>query len=546
VSIAGNPVARIPVLLLTSSYNPPKARTITDAAGRFRFEGVAAGRYVVGVIAPVFVVDGQTDDGSPGRSVSVRDGEQVDGVNLALAPGGVITGRVTDADGAPVSAEAIKLERLGDDGSAVAVFRHFADVFQTDDRGVYRAYGLAPGRYRVSVGVDPGRRAVGSRTFYARRFYPSTPDPAKAVPVEVSSSVEATAIDIPLGKPSSAYSVTGRIVDADTGKVYPRTSFGWGYSDVRTTDGGGTSRSGSWSSGGQSDDRGAVQIDGLSPGKYSASALVQDADAGRYGETATFEVIDHDLTDVELKIRRGLSVGGTVIIEGEAAAEASTAFQELDLYARYSDRLNDLASAYSGRHAAIAPDGSFTISGLRPGKIGIGLQIHYVPGPSGPSRSTPRFWIIRIEGPGSIDNSTQPVSSRLQYYDNAIEIPEGPSLSGLRVILERASARVRGSVIVKGGDLPPGRRIMVFWRTLGRSGSVLYGPDVDVDANGRFLLESLAAGQYEITAHAVPTRYPIRLPDLISDTQTVTLADGQTSEVTLVIDVAGKDKSKDR
>jgi hypothetical protein len=114
----------------------------------------------------------------------------------------------------------------------------------------------------------------------------------------------------------------------------------------------------------------------------------------------------------------------------------------------------------------------------------------------------------------------------------------------LRVILERASARVLGSVIVKGGDLPPGLKLMVFWHRVGGSGNSHYG--VEVDVNGRFSVESLVAGQYEFTAHTVTTRYPAQTLDLTSDGQTLTLAGGQNSEITLVIDLAGKDKSKDQ
>jgi hypothetical protein len=546
VTIGGNAAARIPVLLLRDPYNPPIARTTADAAGHFRFDAVTSGRYVMGVIASVYCLPDQTEDGQPGKSVSVKDGEQVGGIDLSLVPGGVITGRVTDQDGLPVSGQDVDLELIDHDGKRLPVLRNYGYEFQTDDRGIYRIYGLAPGRYRVSVGRDPtARSAVGSKTYYARRFYPSTPDPGKAVPVDVTSGDEATSIDIALGKASSAYNVTGRVVDADTGKACPRTGIGWGYTDVRTVDGS-TSRTGSWSTGGQSDDGGNFHLDALMPGRYSAWAIVEDGDSGGYGEPATLEITDHDLAGVELNVSHGLSLSGTVVVDGEAGAAASTGFHGLELFADYSFTADDpLGGSSRGRKALIAPDGSFMITGLRPGKIGLLLQTQYVPGPQGPSRTSPQFWIVRIEGPGAVvHESGTAVPSRFEYQD-AIEIPEGTSLSGLRVILSRATAAVRGLVKIQGGELPAGVRLQVFYTRLSASDRPQnYGADVDV--NGRFSIDALAAGQYEFSTRAVPANYRAPWPDLPVGRQTVTLADGQPSDVTLVIDLTGKDKSKDQ
>jgi hypothetical protein len=55
---------------------------------------------------------------------------------------------------------------------------------------------------------------------YVRTFYPSTTDQNNAVPVEVTSGGESSGIDITLGKPVTAYTVTGRIINADTGHAY--------------------------------------------------------------------------------------------------------------------------------------------------------------------------------------------------------------------------------------------------------------------------------------------------------------------------------------
>lgn len=67
----------------------------------------------------------------------------------------------------------------------------------SDDRGVYRLYGLPAGRYLVSLGspnlpdfrpVDPG----GTRAHFAPVYYPGVTDEAQAKVVEVKLGAEVT------------------------------------------------------------------------------------------------------------------------------------------------------------------------------------------------------------------------------------------------------------------------------------------------------------------------------------------------------------------
>jgi hypothetical protein len=64
----------------------------------------------------------------------------------------------------------------------------------TDDRGIYRIYGVAPGRYRVSAGVSDDDTYPSIRTgrvSYRRTYYPDAPDAADAKIVEVTAGGEA-------------------------------------------------------------------------------------------------------------------------------------------------------------------------------------------------------------------------------------------------------------------------------------------------------------------------------------------------------------------
>src|SRR6185295_19190434 len=86
----------------------------------------------------------------------------------------------------------------------------------TDDRGIYRMFGLMPGRYNVAAGRGDttfnGQVSAG-RSRYTQVFHPDATDQTKATVVEISEGTEATNIDITLGRALQTFTVAGRVVD---------------------------------------------------------------------------------------------------------------------------------------------------------------------------------------------------------------------------------------------------------------------------------------------------------------------------------------------
>jgi len=198
VTIDGKPAAHLTVVLLLDNHDSPTvARTATDDAGRFHLTDLSSGRYRVTVIAPTWAPPGDPNTDAAGKPVSLKDGQKLEGINLSLVRGGVITGRVVGQDGSPISDEEIALCPIADNGSALPCRRNRGLEFGTDDRGLYRIYGVPPGRYTVSVGKDPGEMGgLHTGGNYVRTFHPSTTDQNRAVPIEVTSGGEATGVDI--------------------------------------------------------------------------------------------------------------------------------------------------------------------------------------------------------------------------------------------------------------------------------------------------------------------------------------------------------------
>lgn len=529
VTVGGRPAGRVVVMLTPADRSPlqqpPPARATTDEEGRFTLKSVPAGNYSVLPHTPALVVGSDTSLSQPGKTVTLGDGEEVEGIDFSLVKGGVITGRVTDAEGRPLIEQRVNLMRVDERGQRVPTPYFNPFMFSTDDRGVYRIYGMLPGRYKVSVGdaPDSGMVRIGfGGGSYPRTFHPDVAEESRATAVEVSAGSEATGIDIKLGRPSKTYIATGRIIDADTGKPLANLQYGHGpvNRDQRMSGGFG------WT-GNRTNNNGEFRIEGLSPGRYAAFAVATEQ-VDFYSEPAAFEINDSDVIALEIKTRRGSSISGAVVIEGSDDPDVLARVSKLEL--RASVQTEEL-TAPSMAPIRVNPDGSFLISGLRPGKARISF------GGFG-SEAAKGFSLMRVEREG--------VALR-----DGVEIASGENVSGVRVVIGYGTCVVRGQVRVQGGELTPGTRLMI---SAGRLGSDGMRRATVADARGRFSLEGLLPGEYEITVNpmlvtpsapgAPPP--PGRQSNRTLAKQNVTVANGVETEVTLVIDLAAKDKDGEK
>src|SRR5215470_4631914 len=118
--------------------------------GSFSVEGLAPGAYTISVSTEGYIVDSGllNEDGKP---IFYRPG---DTAIIRMIKGGVITGKVTDAQGQPLIQAPVTAVRLRDErgraAGAVSRISRGMGSSQTDDRGIYRLYGLQPGAYVVS------------------------------------------------------------------------------------------------------------------------------------------------------------------------------------------------------------------------------------------------------------------------------------------------------------------------------------------------------------------------------------------------------------
>jgi len=80
----------------------------------------------------------------------------------------------------------------------------------TNDLGEYRAFGLRPGRYYVSATYRGNVALPDGEDEYVTTFFPRTPDPSAAVPVDVTPGAQLRNIDVSMRK-ARAVTIRGKV-----------------------------------------------------------------------------------------------------------------------------------------------------------------------------------------------------------------------------------------------------------------------------------------------------------------------------------------------
>lgn len=432
VTIAGKPAAnaKVSITELNRDGNPfvdiadGRARevykAITDADGRYRILNLPEAKYAVQAMLGNCVREKPSPSDSLVESVSLDEGKAHVNVDFALVRGGVITGRVTDADGRPMIARGVSLKIVDDQGRKQEYSHHIDwNVFHTDDRGVYRFYGLRAGRYLVSAGGINDRGLMpGGAGEYQRTWHPDTTSENQARFIEVTNGGEVTNVDIRLGVATKTYEALGRAVDDETGRPVAGASL----MCVKTKGDEGSFRP--FGGNIKTDDQGNFRFDGLAAGQYQVSfadyeSFLTGKGSDYYSDGAKFEIQGGDVNGIEIRAKRGSTISGVVVVE-DADPSAKSALPQTMIIAHSMPTSGD-----GGNEAVFTPgvvptlsrvgsDGSFLIKGVRPGKVTLNAQ----------GVTAHSFKIVRIERDGA-------------DVTDGIVITGRENISGVRIILEK-------------------------------------------------------------------------------------------------------------
>jgi protocatechuate 3,4-dioxygenase beta subunit len=553
VTVDGKPAQGIKVVALqTKGYDQKLlAATLTNENGHYQLRGIPSGRCIItvdtvslaGRIKPVAGDEKDDDDDAENeasqKSVSLEDGEELEGIDLKLIQGGVITGRVTDANGQPVIGETVKIELFDEKHRYYSTSLFLFSLLrktpepQTDDRGIYRAFGLPPGRYQVSVGEPSaaGARAKWGQVSLPVTYYTGTSNETKAAVVEVLSGSESANIDIRVGRfrKAETYVVSGRVVDKLTGQPIPSIEV---YCDQEE------GIAGDWF--GTSDAKGIFRIEGLTQGKYTLNVMT-DAESNWYSDEVAFEVTDADAGGIEIKAMRVGSISGIVVIENSNHPAALARLSQLQIS---ESRLPSMALMDGAR---VKANGSFQMKGLKPQKQRVYLEL-------AASEGSP-FRLLRVERNGVAQT-------------DGIALRAGENITDVRVVVSYFTGKIRGQIHMEGGSLSRSSLLYVSailvsdkiemestnQQDLKNQLTTLKKTRIVIaDKQGRFVMEGLPPGDYEIHASTLlQTIKPIKQssdagannPLPATATRIVTVPNNAEVAVTLTLDLSKKAEDK--
>ncbi len=303
VNSAGEPLSGAVVYASSLGSTTRAQRGTVDIGGEFKIEGLEAGLYRVSASAPGYVPESQPSPTDAQSYYHIGDS-----VTIRLFKGGVITGTVTGPKG-PLVAVGVYAIRVRDEADKPLMpstgFRERA----TDDRGVYRFYGLLPGGYLIWAAKP--RIGLIAPTGYDNdtpTYFPSsTRDTASEVVVRDGEEMTA---DIQY-RAEPGHAISGKVVGVGESQTQFSSGAAINLIDVRD-------RSSLVGASASSNDNFSFAIYGVADGEYEVSAFqfLQSRDELR-SPPRRLTVRGADVTGIILTLAPLASIEGRLVFEND-------------------------------------------------------------------------------------------------------------------------------------------------------------------------------------------------------------------------------------
>lgn len=149
------PMKRAQVLIINAESAFTRT-AYTNDAGRFSLTGLPAGRYTLTATKAPYL---RTSYGAkrydrPGTPITLKDGAQITDITLKMQRGAVLGGVITDENGQPafgINVRVMQVRVQNGERTFVPVATSNMMGESTDDRGMYRFFGLPPGDFVISA-----------------------------------------------------------------------------------------------------------------------------------------------------------------------------------------------------------------------------------------------------------------------------------------------------------------------------------------------------------------------------------------------------------
>ena len=427
VNESGRPLPNAGILLRRlGSLESGNIATTTDREGKFEVSGLQPVSYQIVALlqgyAPLLreVEDPQTGINHVGDSVT-----------LVLAKGGVITGTVTNQAGEPVVGVNVRAQIINAANYSLFPFGGLADL--TDDRGIYRIYGLSEGTYVVSAGG-------GGEARYSTDVYPfdndvptyapsSTRDTAQEIVVRAGA--ETNGVDIQY-RGGSGHAVSGSAKGSEGNQplqfaIFLTSASGSAW-QTRASQGPG--------------DRGFM-LEGVDDGDYSISAISQRPDGElMFSAAKQITVKGADVTGIELVVQPVSSVTGRVVLEETKTTECTDKQRPIltETLVSAESQAVDRSLRFLWASASADERGNVVLKNLQPGRYYFATQYFA------------KDWYLKSVLLMPSETASAKTGKPVDATRTWTTLKPGDRLSGLTITLAQGAASLRGHIALSKGE----------------------------------------------------------------------------------------------
>ena len=470
----GAPIARA-VVSLRPTRNQETQQNLTNQQGMFEFRNLAAGEYELRASAGEYRATHvptalRPGSGEMGTFVPLIDGEKRDDIVVALQRALAISGRVTGEDGQPLANVEISLPSAARETA-------FLRARTTDDRGMFRVYGLPAGRHVVCATVRRGPSFDAKpqrRPQYMRTCYPSVTDSALATEITLADQ-EIGGIEIQMQRQPS-FVISGHVLTS-SGNAPENAQVNINRVEGNSSSGTGT----------QLQRGGAFTISNVAPGTYEVSARIgRSSNDERDAEWASMrlEVTSADVEGLVLQLKKGVNLKGRIAFEDPPQTAATQPLQVRVIFAG----LGASRPSMDSQRAAVAEDGTFELKDL----FGPVSLVLFGPG-------MPRGYTLK-----SVMYRGQDIRHMAVEFD-------GNPAHEVELVLTSRTAEVSGLVVDDQGKPAAGAWIIHFpadpvrWKSFQGSRS-------RTSPQGRYRIPQLVSGEYLVAAIPEEDHQALTLP----------------------------------
>lgn len=514
----GQPVAN--ALVTVRSYGASNEQnTTTDNEGSFQVTGLKPAAYLVNAAAPAYVQAPRDPDINPIGYYRLGDS-----VRIEIIRGGVITGTVTRSTGEPVVGLTVRAAMIRDTRGKPSPYGGTSRGQTTDDRGVYRIFGLPPGTYVVSTGggrsfgyaVDPYDNDVPT-------YAPSTTRDG-ATEIFVGAGAETANVDIRYrGEPGHAVSGTAK----STITAEQPTGFNITLNSVFN----GASQSGY--SVFQPPNSRAFAFKGVADGEYDLIAQSYLPGGFVFSEPIRIKVRGADVTGIELTAKPLGSIKGTIVLEESKVPECEgkrrLIFGETVVGPWHNEKIvaKDQPQFVWGFGGPVVPDkeGNFTLGNLAPGQYRFNV------------RPMSRYWYLKsVAWSSPTAPKAQQVNRPADAARNWTTLGSGDRMSGLIITMALGAGSIDGQIdLGEGQKLPPRLFAYLVPAEREKANDVLRYFTSMVALDGSFKLNNLPPGRYWVIAQPATENESnifskLRLPDE-TDMRAKLLRDAEAAKI---------------